>query len=371
MRLADFMEAESEAILREWEPFAATLLPAARHLDSAGLRDHAEEILKAIVADLRTSQTAEQRDLKARGLTGGDVYAAHTAAQTHATLRAACGFTAQQLVSEYRALRASILRLWLSGISTYDGQVFEDMCRLNEAVDQAVAESVDYFTGEQERWRNIFLGVLGHELRGPLDAIMLTARLLERMPDGSPTSAHVARMTRSGQRMKSLLDDLLDFNRGALGLGISVSKEPIDMVDPCLQEIEQQRALAAGQTIELQTSGDTKGRWDADRVRQLLGNLLSNALKYGDGATPVLVRLEGRANEVAMSVSNSGPSVPADRLETLFEPLRRVPSANAQAERTSLGLGLYIVKAIARAHGAATAVESSGHRTVFTVTWPK
>ena len=123
MRLADFIEQNTERILREWEPFAATLLPAARHLDSEGLRDHAAEILRAIVLDLRTAQTSEQQDLKAHGLTPPERHAEHTAAQTHASLRAATGFSAQQLVAEYRALRASVLRLWMDGPSL-DGHYF-------------------------------------------------------------------------------------------------------------------------------------------------------------------------------------------------------------------------------------------------------
>lgn len=371
MRLADFIETHLESILQEWEPFAATLLPAARHLDSAGLRDHASGILRAIVEDLKTSQTAEQQDLKARGLTPMDVSAPHTAAQTHATLRAESGFTAQQLVAEYRSLRASVLRLWLSDVSTFDSQVVDDMRRFNEAIDQAVAESVDHFTRETERWRYIFLGVLGHELRGPLEAILLTARLLERLPDGSPTDEYVARMTRSGKRMKSLLDDLLDFNRGSLGFGIAVKAELIDMAEPCLQEIDMRKALAPAARIEFEAEGNTRGRWDAERVRQLLGNLLTNALKYGDGVSPVRVRLVGRPESVEMSVSNSGPSLRPDRLERLFEPLQREPSMNPHAEGISLGLGLYIVKAVAQAHGASVSATSADGVTVFKVVWPR
>lgn len=371
VRLADFIDANIEPILQTWEPFAATLLPAAGHLDSAGLRDHAAEILRAIVGDLRTAQTEAQQDLKSRGLTAQDVYAPNTAAETHAALRATGGFSAQQLVAEYRALRASVLRLWLADVSVFDGQVVNDMRRFNEAIDQAVAESVDNFTAETERWRNIFLGVLGHELRGPLEAMLLTTQLLERLSDGSPSREHIARMSRSGRRMKSLLDDLLDFNRGSLGFGIAVRPEFIDMAEPCLQEVDMRRTLAPQAKIEFEATGDTRGQWDAERVRQLLGNLLSNALKYGDKSSAIVVRLEGRADAVELSVSNAGPALPAERLHQLFEPLHREPSANPHAERTSLGLGLYIVNAVAQAHGATVSASSSDGTTVFSVLWPK
>ena len=371
MRLADFLDANVESILQEWEPFAASLLPAAGHMNSLALRDHAAEIIRAIAKDLRAPQTRSQQDLKARGMALQGAAAPHTAAQTHATLRAAAGFTAQQLVSEYRALRASVLRLWLTHVALIDQQVVDDIGRFNEAVDQAVAESVDHFTNEVDRWRSIFLGVLGHELRGPLDAIFLTAQLLERLPQGAPVSEHTARMIRSGRRMKSLLDDLLDFNRSALGFGISVQPEPSDMTVACSQEIELRRLAAPGAQFVFESEGDTRGEWDPQRVRQLLGNLVSNALKYGDRASPVVVRLVGRADEVVLSVTNSGPGFPSDRLEQLFEPLRRERSMDRETERTSLGLGLYIVKAVATAHKATVEVESADGQTVFAVTWPK
>lgn len=234
-----------------------------------------------------------------------------------------------------------------------------------------MAESVDHFTREVDRWRNVFLGVLGHEMRGPLDAILLTAQLLERIPEGVKVSQHTERMIRSGRRMKLLLDDLLDFNRGALGFGIAVRPEPMDMAQACSQEIDLRRLATPTVQFVFDIEGNTQGEWDTERVRQLLGNLLSNALKYGDGTSPIVIRLVGRTDDVVLSVMNSGPSLPAARLEQLFEPLRRERSTNYDAERTSLGLGLYIVKAIATAHRAAVRAESANGKTVFTVTWPK
>lgn len=370
MRLAVFLEANLESILREWEPFAATLLPAARHMDSTALRDHASEIVLAIAADLRNAQTPMQQDLKARGMQRA-ASAANTAAQTHAVLRAIAGFTPQQLVSEYRALRASVIRLWLGLEPSADQTTLEDIIRFNEAIDQAVAESVDHFTQEVDKWRSVFLGVLGHELRGPLDAILLTANVLERLPEGTRSAEYIARMTRSGQRMRSLLDDLLDFNRGSLGFGIAVKPAPMNMADVCVQEIELRGASAPNAQIVFEAAGDTSGHWDADRVRQLLGNLLSNALKYGDATAPVTVRLRGQPSDVTLSVSNVGTGVPADRVERLFKPLHRERSSNERAERESLGLGLYIVKAIAEAHRASVSATSSDGTTVFTVIWPR
>ena len=143
------------------------------------------------------------------------------------------------------------------------------------------------------------------------------------------------------------------------------------MAQPCRQEVELRRTLAPEVPIVFHAEGDTQGEWDAERVRQLVGNLLANALKYGDRRSPVRLELTGQGEEVELAVSNSGPTLPADRLETIFDPLHREPSNDADVERSSLGLGLYIVRAIAQAHRAAVSASSSEGVTVFRVRWPK
>ena len=162
MRLADFLEHNSERIVDAAQQFAATLLPAARHLDSEALRDHIPIILAEIARDLRTAQTREEARLKSHGKLKAQ-HAAQTAAETHALLRAKGGFDIDQLVGEYRALRSSVLLLWAEFHDPLDPNTLADIVRFNEAVDQAVAESVAFFSTEVERWRHIFLGVLGHD----------------------------------------------------------------------------------------------------------------------------------------------------------------------------------------------------------------
>ncbi|WP_176044664.1 RsbRD N-terminal domain-containing protein, partial [Paraburkholderia phenoliruptrix] len=113
MRLADFILRDMEPILAQWEAFAGTLLPAAGNLQSSGLRDHAQQILQAVVKDLQTSQTRQAQREKSMGRAPVLIDATETAAQTHALLRARAGFNINQLAAEYRALRASVLRLWM------------------------------------------------------------------------------------------------------------------------------------------------------------------------------------------------------------------------------------------------------------------
>jgi signal transduction histidine kinase len=370
MRLADFINANTEAILAEWESFASSLLPAAAGLDAAGLRDHAEQILLAVAQDLRTPQTRAEQVAKARGQSPVLPGTAETAAQTHAVLRATAGFTIRQLVAEYRALRASVLRLW-GDAGEYGPDAMADVGRFNEAIDQAIAESVDYFSAEVDRWRAVFLGVLGHDLRGPLNAVLLTSQLVSAMSAGTPLSHHTEKLLRSGERMRQLLDDLLDYNRTSLDIGIPVTLEPVDLAAACLEEIELLRVALPASKIDFATAGVTQGRWDASRIRQVVSNLVINAAKYGDRSGTIRVSLRADDARVRLSVENTGPRIPKDVMSFLFEPLRRHAAAEAEGERESLGLGLFIVRQVALAHGGDVAVESSDGMTCFTVTLPK
>jgi len=371
MRLADFIDANMAPILAEWEHFASSLLPAALGLDATALRDHAEQILKAIAADLRTAQTSFEQSEKSKGRAPILAGAAETAAQAHAVLRATEGFGIQQLVAEYRALRASVLRLWADA-GAYDAEAMADAGRFNEAIDQAIAESIDFFTREVDRGRAIFLGVLGHDLRDPLNAVLTTSRLLSSLSAGTPMSQHTSRLLRSGERMKQLLDDLLDFNRTSLDVGIRVTPQPVDLAAACREEIDLLRAALPGSAIEFATSGNTQGSWDASRIKQIVSNLVTNATKYGDPHGVVRVSLAGSVVDVHLSVDNTGPVISHDQMASLFEPLRRFArSDRAQDERASLGLGLFIVNQIALAHGGCVTVQSQAGRTCFTVILPK
>jgi len=370
MRLADFIDANRPAILAQWESFASTLLPAAAGMDAAALRDHAEQILLAVAKDLRTPQTRLAQSEKSKGRAPVLLGAAATAAQTHAVLRATAGFSIRQLVAEYRALRASVLRLWADA-APYGPEAIEDLGRFNEAIDQAIAESVDFFTTEVERWRAVFLGVLGHDLRSPLNAILLTSRLISAMSAGTPLSEPTERLIRGGERMKHLLDDLLDFNRTSLEVGIRVSPRPVDLAAACREEIELMRAALPASTIEFSTEGVMQGNWDASRIRQMVSNLVVNAARYGEPQGIVRVNLRGDEDKVRVLVENTGPSIPKELMNSLFEPLRRHGSADSKGERESLGLGLFIVRQIALAHGGDVSVKSADNTTRFTVTLPK
>jgi signal transduction histidine kinase len=372
MRLADFIDANVEPIIGAAEAFAATLLPAAGHLDQEALRNHLPRILKAVALDLRAPQTAAEELQKSEGRAPHVPGAPETAAQTHALLRAHTGFDIKQLVAEYRALRAGVLRLWVREGSTapLDAQTLADMIRFNEAIDQAVAESVVHFTTEVDRWRHMFLGVLGHDLRSPLNTILLTSQLLSRLSPDAPVTQYTARLMRSGERMRALLDDLLDYSRGSLGLGIAIHRAPVDLAAVCNEEIDLLRSALPGRSLDFETEGPVQGSFDGSRIREVLANLVLNAAKYGSEGGRIRVRLSGDGQRVTLCVVNEGASIPGDELGAIFEPLRRgaLQSTEEATELTSLGLGLFIVREIARAHGGEVDVVSAQGMTTFSVT---
>jgi hypothetical protein len=372
MRLADFIEQNAESILSAAEKFTAGLMPAAAHLDSAAMRDHLPMMLEAVVIDLRTHQTPAQEMNKSLGLQGVADGQPDTAAQAHAILRAKSGFNVEQLVAEYRALRASVLRLWLADDPMVDVEMFRDSTRFNEAIDQAMAESVASFSAEADRWRHVFLAVLGHDLRGPLNAVLLTAELLSRMGSEVPTTAYTQSLIRSGRRMQQLLDSLLDYSRTSLGRGIGIHRGWVSMANECGEELDVLRASLPGRRIDFVTQGMTEGSYDASRIREIVSNLVYNAAKYSAAESVIRVDLKGGERGLSLKVENAGATIAQGDLQALFEPLRRGKAefSDGAEDRSNLGLGLFIVQEIAKAHGGDVQAASNDGKTTFTVTLP-
>ena len=370
MRLGEFIRRDMEAILVRWEAFAATRLPAANQMASLELRDHARQILEAIVIDLATAQTVDEQNAKSMGLAPVVIGAPETAAQTHAVLRAKSGFNVEQLVSEYRALRTSVLSLWMEACLP-GSPLLDDVIRFNEAIDQALAESVGFFSAHVTRSRNLLLGMLSHDLRSPLQTIQMTARYLRQIEASDDVGQAAVRLVNSGARMQQLLDDLIDFNRTELGLGIRVTPTTdVDLGAVCADELDQVRAAHPGRAVALQVDGDCRGAWDAGRIQQLVNNLVVNAIHYGDDDGTIEVVVRGGDAEVHVTVANSGRTIDAETLASLFAPLRRGHDQD-RANDAGLGLGLYISNEIAKAHGGTITVTSERMRTAFAVHLPR
>jgi len=371
MRLADFILRDMEAILVEWEAFAATLLPSAASMTPLALRDHARQILEAVAADLTTFQSRAAQAEKSMGRAPRLLGAPETAAETHAVLRARSGFNINQLAAEYRALRASVLRLWMDACPPADTRM-EDVIRFNEAIDQALAESIGFFSAQSEQARDLLLGMLGHDMRSPLQTIQMTASYLVALNAGANVSDAASRLIFSGARIKALLDDLVDFNRTRLGLGINITPTDVDLAILFAQELEQLRAAHPDRRLVLEVVGDSEGLWDGLRLQQLLGNLVTNAIKYGAPDAPVHVVVSGEEADLRFEVKNAGPAIERSALDHIFDPLKRGPEhENSYSADGSLGLGLYIAREIVRAHRGEIEAWSDETETVFAVRLPR
>ncbi|MBT2339542.1 MULTISPECIES: sensor histidine kinase [Pseudomonas] len=372
MRLADFIIDNIEPILQAWEEFAKTLTPAADGMNTAALRDHAEHMLRVIAADLRTPQTPAQQVAKSHG--EAPAAEVETAAETHAIIRQATGFTLEQMVSEYRALRTSVLMLWMPKVQPGDEQMVGDVMRFNEAIDQALAESVVSYSSAVDAARNIFLGILGHDLRSPLGAILLSSEVLLRAIDLPPKTTKIAtRIYTSVKRSIKIAGDLLDFTRTQLGTGIPVQRLRDDMVAACEGMVEEARAYHPEINIIFETSGALKMHFDRARMEQVFANLIGNAIQHGTTGTPITVLLSTEEDMAVIKINNQGKPIEKDALGSIFNPMfRRAPEENANFGSTAgLGLGLYIASAIVSAHHGLIEVQSnmlSG--TTFTVRIP-
>ncbi len=217
-----------------------------------------------------------------------------------------------------------------------------------------------------EEAREQFITVLAHDLRSPLSAILFSAELLRSSGLSPHAEELVARVTRSGLRIDAMIRDLLDFARGRLADGIGIERRSCDLAAICFAEVEDARVSHTGRTILCESVGNVTGEWDPDRMEQVLSNLIANALDHG--ADPITVRAVDAGADVLLSVHNHGAPIAAELLPTIFEPYRRGRGTGQRG----LGLGLYIVSEIVRAHGAAIAVRSkAGEGTSFTIRWPR
>jgi signal transduction histidine kinase len=216
------------------------------------------------------------------------------------------------------------------------------------------------------------IGIVSHDLRNPLNAILLGATALTRCEALDARAAKsVRRIQDSAERATRLVKDLLDFTQARLGGGIPLRPGPMDLHTLVRQVVEEVEVAYPERKLEVRQQGEAQGEWDSDRIAQVIGNLVTNALKYSPEDTPVRLITRAEAGWVSLSVSNGGAPIPAGKLSSIFEPLQRATAEVDKAGR-SVGLGLYIVRHIVGAHGGTidvTSTEAEG--TTFTVRLPR
>jgi len=376
VRLVSFIVSNMESILMAWEVFARGTAPGAK-MDSLALRDHAQDILLATVRDMQSSQSISQQSAKSKGFGqgGADAAVLNGASEKHAAGRLGSGFDLMEVVSEYRALRASVLQLWReSGPEPAERDV-DELTRFHESIDQSLATAVSSYTKRIDQARDMFLAILSHDLRNPLNSIAASAGLLEHLgQSGTEAVGWATQISTSAGVMARMISDLLDYTRTRLGAGMPVSASPMDLRSLGWQLVNEYQSAHPQRLIRFQSEGDVSGDWDPDRLRQLVSNLLGNAIQHGGENTPVDLKFNGEKSDVVMVVHNGGPPIHPGELPRIFDPLVRGSSSGKPRRNRpgSIGLGLYIAREIARSHGGRIDVSSSEEAgTAFTVRLPR
>ncbi len=343
-------------------------------MGTAALRDHADGILTMIAADLKTAQDAAEQSKKSKGNAVDDT-PEETAAEEHGAGRAESGFSVAQMVAEYRALRASVIRLWTESRGELASGDIEQLTRFNEAIDQSLAESVVRYSEQLDRAREISVAIMGHDLRAGLATIRASASALLETQSLEATAVTLAsEIAETADRTTHAVGILLDFTRSQLGEGIPIHRTEAS-IGTLVGDVAA-RIGAAHPERRFSVDGRTeeRGEWDVERIRQALTNLIENAVQHGTAGTPVTVHVSGNEHDVHVSVHNRGTAIPREHLDTLFD-LRGAAPVEGTSPRTAqegLGLGLYIAERIVRAHGGSiTAKSSEVHGNTFTVCLPR
>jgi len=373
MRLADFISSNLESILGEWVAFARTKISVGQGMTDLALRDDAAAILVEVARDMSTLQNSGEQQAKSQGERATDPSLPSTPSHAHAMQRVRSGFEVNQMVSEFRALRATVLRLWSESAGNASIEDLNDVTRFNEAIDQALAESLKSFVSEVDRARSLFMGVLGHDLRTPLSTISMCSGILKlRRPEDV---REVEMIQRSADQMRRLVDVVLTYTRRSLGAVLPVDLKHVrldELVRNCVHDLA---ATNPDREIVLKSAESLEGIWDATRVSQLVSNLVGNALKYGAPDEPISITLEtANLDSVVLRVHNFGAHIASKLIADIFEPLVRgtTPASSAQVGGANMGLGLYIAREVASAHYGTIHVTSTPESgTLFEVRLPR
>jgi signal transduction histidine kinase len=347
-------------------------------MEMLALRDDAETILLACVRDMRSAQTGAEQTSKSRGHGGAGGAASDrldNASSVHGVGRVGSGFNLNEVVSEYRALRASVLRLWRESAAEPDLNDLHDITRFNEAIDQSLAKAVASYTDRVDQSRRMFLAILGHDLRNPLSCISMSAQVASLRSKIDPESSEaLSQIETSVQAISRLVQDLLDFAATGLGARIPLVIVPVNMELLCREVLGELKAANPARTLRFEAQGELTCSCDGARLRQVISNLLSNALEHGSEDGDVELSIASEGPDIILTVRNQGPPIASEVLPIIFDPLVRDTSTEAQRQRRvgSVGLGLYIAHEIVTAHNGTIDVTSSAESgTIFTVRVPR
>ena len=242
--------------------------------------------------------------------------------------------------------------------------IFFELHRRKQELAQQLQERT-----EALRVNEMFMAVLSHDLRNPLQTIKMAATLLKRQTDASKNQELAERLLGNSQRMARMVEDLLDVTRIRQAGGLRLTVADMDLAPLCEAAVEDARHCSVERVLHYQAQGDTQGRWDGERLAQVVSNILGNAVKHGAADAPIKVTLDGsQPGEVVLAIENGG-TIPSALLPDLFKPFRGGERQPGQSE--GLGLGLYIAQQIAQAHGGSIQVQSAEGQTRFEIRLPR
>jgi signal transduction histidine kinase len=370
MQLSAFIRASPDDIERAWEDFARTLTPFSADLSDSILRDHLRDILIAMADDMESPQSSAEQQAKSKGQgpRGGTL---DRISAIHARARLASGFSLEHAISEYRALRSSILFLWVRSAPQREEIQLPEVTRFNETIDQAIAELVRRYAGKNEMLNDRFFGVLSHELRNPLSAIGVLATVLDQSPLEEPQRGTIALIQKNVASISRIVNDLAIMVRSRMAIGLPLAKESADLGVLIEETLEQIKLSNPAAIFTLEKRGDVTGTWDKSRLQQMIFNLASNAVTHSsDQQAHIMVR--AAAADVVLTISNRGTPIPADQQPLIFEPFVHKGGAAGAQPSSGLGLGLFVVREIVQAHqGSIEVISNEREGTTFTVRLPR
>jgi signal transduction histidine kinase len=320
--------------------------------------------------DMESLQSLEEQSAKSEGngVRGG---ALDRISALHAHMRLDSGFNLEQAISEYRALRSSILFLWVQSRPPVDDVVLSEVTRFNETIDQAIAEIIRRYADKSERYSDVFLGVLAHEVRNPLNIIEISSQVLQAAPLQEEQSRTLERIRRAAATINRLMNDLAILVRSRMRVPLPLTRTNTDLGMICEQTLEEVRASQSNTVIELEKIGDLSGNWDRGRLGQVVFNLVMNAVIHASGKQ-IRISAESRGPDVEVRVTNQGTPIPPDLQNSIFDPFVRREVASPGPSKSGLGLGLFIVREIVTAHDGVVEVASTeSEGTTFTIRLPR
>lgn len=372
MNLATFIRQNKNLIADEWIDFAFKNIIPTEKMEREEVKDHIQQILERIVEDMDSLQTKEEQKVKSQGnkeLNSADTHAA----SEHGEQRLDFGFDFMQLSSEFRALRASVLRLWAEKSREENLNTdFHDMIRFNEAIDEIWMISLKRFQEKLDESKNLFLGILGHDLRNPIATIKGAHSILKLSENLSEKEKKTLQYSdTSVDHMTKLINNLLELTELRLGSGMTVDRTRLDLVSLFKEIVHEQQLAFPKVNFISDVNGPVRGNWDKLRITQMMTNLITNAVKHGMPEGTIKLKLSADEESAQFSVHNDGPNIPVDILEKIFDDRFTARNGNSAKEK-SYGLGLLIVKEIVEGHKGEIKVSSCPENgTVFTTIIPK